>query len=456
MIHHCCDTLLFHNEEAWMKKGDDTLFDVPMGSLHGAELCELIGLAILNELQSVFPPGNCGLYRDDGLAVARKGRRSNMIKTEGRIRAHLEKMGFKITIVSGLSATDFLDVYLDLGLDTFTPYKKPNSKVKYVCRSSNHPPHILEAIPLMVHGRLCRLSKDENAYDNNTSDQLNELKLSGYQVDNLRFEKPRPKVKTRRRKVVYFHPPFCSSVRTNVGRLFRNLVKKHFHPEHRLYKIINKNTVKLSYSCMPSMKTIISAHNKKILREEPKIPTNIEAFGCSCRDKSDCPLDGHCKVSNIIYKAVVTTQPEGGNAPEQHTYIGSTSLEFKKRWYGHTRSFSSEGETGQTALSRFVRKLQNSSKSYALKWSVLRQSRQACKSIKFCSLCNLERKEIAFAEKRNLLNRRNELVTRCPHNRNLFFWVFFLRFVITGCIFYHSRSELASHFHRGLAGIYPL
>ena len=193
MIYHCCDTLLFHNEEAWMKKRDGTLFDVPMGSLHGAELCELIGLAILNELQSVFPQGKCGLYRDDGLAVTRKGRRCNMLQTESRIRNSLEKMGFKITIESGLSATDFLDVYLDLGLDTFTPYRKPNSKTKYVCRSSNHPRHILDAIPAMVHGRLCRLSKDEDAYVNNTPGHMNELKLSGYQVDNLRFEKPGPK-----------------------------------------------------------------------------------------------------------------------------------------------------------------------------------------------------------------------------------------------------------------------
>ena len=172
---------------------------------------------------------------------------------------------------------------------------------------------------------------------------------------------------------------------------------------------------------MPNMKAIISAHNKKILRDKPEANADIDAYGCSCRNKIECPLDGHCKIDNIIYKAEVTIQPDDGGAAEQHTYIGSTSLEFKKRFYGHTRSFMCEDETGQTALSRFVRKLKKSGKEYTLKWSVVKQSKQASKNIKFCSLCNLERKEIAFAVKKNLLNRRNELVTRCPHNRNLFF-----------------------------------
>ena len=33
-------------------------------------------------------------------------------------------------------------------------------------------------------------------------------------------------------------------------------------------KLFNKRTVKLSYSCMPAMKSEISAHNKKILTSE--------------------------------------------------------------------------------------------------------------------------------------------------------------------------------------------
>ena len=54
---------------AWIKKGDDTVFDVIMGSFDGAEICELIGLYLLDKLSSLIGRKNVGLYRDDGLAA---------------------------------------------------------------------------------------------------------------------------------------------------------------------------------------------------------------------------------------------------------------------------------------------------------------------------------------------------------------------------------------------------
>ena len=40
-----------------------------MGSYAGAEMCELVGLFILNHLGKKFGKKNIGLYRDDGLAI---------------------------------------------------------------------------------------------------------------------------------------------------------------------------------------------------------------------------------------------------------------------------------------------------------------------------------------------------------------------------------------------------
>ena len=40
-----------------------------MGSYTGAEMCELVGLFILNHLGKKFGKKNIGLYRDDGLAI---------------------------------------------------------------------------------------------------------------------------------------------------------------------------------------------------------------------------------------------------------------------------------------------------------------------------------------------------------------------------------------------------
>ena len=40
-----------------------------MGSYDGAEICELVGLFILNHLGKSFGKENIGIYRDDGLAI---------------------------------------------------------------------------------------------------------------------------------------------------------------------------------------------------------------------------------------------------------------------------------------------------------------------------------------------------------------------------------------------------
>ena len=41
-----------------------------MGSFDGAEVCELVGLYLLSQLQHLAM--NVGLYRDDGLAITNK------------------------------------------------------------------------------------------------------------------------------------------------------------------------------------------------------------------------------------------------------------------------------------------------------------------------------------------------------------------------------------------------
>ena len=69
MIFHCRRSLLFHDNEPWIKTDNNGDFDVTMGSYDGAELCELAGLFMLNELSKKFDKDNIGLYREEGLAV---------------------------------------------------------------------------------------------------------------------------------------------------------------------------------------------------------------------------------------------------------------------------------------------------------------------------------------------------------------------------------------------------
>ena len=415
IIRHSCKTLMFHNNEPWIKRNSRNFFDIPMGSFYGAELCELIGLLILHKIKDVFDSGCCGLYRDDGLAIVKLQAKCNLIKIEQQVRKNLEHLGFGITIESGLLCTDFLDVSLNLKLDSYNPYKKPNSKLRYVNKNSNHPPNVTKSIPKMVVQRLCRLSKDKATFDNHSREYLDELKSSGYDTENLSFQKPKKRQRKRRRKIIYFHPPFCRSVKTNFGRVFRNLVEKHFTPYHIFYKIFNKNTLKLSYSCLPNIKAILNSHNRKIIDGEPE----PEAKTCNCRRANECPLNGNCLVKNVIYKAEVATTE---NSSENKIYIGSTSRKFKRRFDEHKSSFNNSNKSSK--LAKHIRKLKKNKTKYNIKWKVISKSAQTTPNIKFCVLCNLERIEIDRARGRNLLNTRNELVTQCPHNARLYFDAF--------------------------------
>ena len=71
--------------------------------------------------------------------------------------------------------------------------------------------------------------------------------------------------RNKQHKILWFNPPFRQSVKTNIGKLFLKLVRKHFPRHHKLHKIVNINTLKLSKCCMKNMSNIIRQHNAKVL-----------------------------------------------------------------------------------------------------------------------------------------------------------------------------------------------
>ena len=58
------------------------------GSFDGAEVCELVGLFILNELSITFGKDRVGLYRDDGLILL-KGTRGRLADQTRKKLHHL-------------------------------------------------------------------------------------------------------------------------------------------------------------------------------------------------------------------------------------------------------------------------------------------------------------------------------------------------------------------------------
>ena len=135
IIKHTKKTTLYKDGEPWCKKTSN--FDVTMGSFDGAEFCELVGLFLLSQLQ--YLNINVGLNRDDGLAVTNQTPR-NTDKIKKEICKIFKENGLSITADVNKKVVDFLDVTLNLSTGLYQPYHKPNSKINYIHRDSNHPP----------------------------------------------------------------------------------------------------------------------------------------------------------------------------------------------------------------------------------------------------------------------------------------------------------------------------
>ena len=71
IINHCRKSLLFHENEPWVKKESNENFGVTMGSNNVVEISELVGLLMLSKLVHLFQGNSVGLYRDNGLGVLR-------------------------------------------------------------------------------------------------------------------------------------------------------------------------------------------------------------------------------------------------------------------------------------------------------------------------------------------------------------------------------------------------
>ena len=160
----------------------------------------------------------------------------------------------------------------------------------------------------------------------------------------------------------WFNPPFSKNVKTNIARSFLELVDTHFAIGNKLHKIFNRNTVKVSYSCMSNVKSIITSHNTRIIRKSQ--PQDISAENCNCRNKLICPLQNKCMSKDIVYKATIFT----GNTQDTKHYIGMTSNTFKERYRIHIKSFTHKKYSNETELSKHVWHLKLKKTDFTIKW----------------------------------------------------------------------------------------
>ena len=148
---------------------------------------------------------------------------------------------------------------------------------------SNHPPSIIKNLPKSINERLSTNSKNAQIFNEACPAYAEALKKNGYNT-NLQFEKTctnksNEKNKTRKRNITWFNPPFNINVATNVAKTFLSLIDKHFPKDKKLSKIFNRNTIKVSYRCLPNVK---------------QSPITTIAY-CNCTERKN-----HLKIANYV------------------------------------------------------------------------------------------------------------------------------------------------------------
>ena len=84
--------------------------------------------------------------------------RKNIIKI-------FKDVGFGSDIETNSKVVDFLDITFNLNNGIYKPYKKPNDRLLYINKSSNHPPQIINQLPKIISDRLSRNSSNKEVFN---------------------------------------------------------------------------------------------------------------------------------------------------------------------------------------------------------------------------------------------------------------------------------------------------
>ena len=160
-----------------------------------------------------------------------------------------------------------------------------------------------------------------------------------------------------KRKITWFSPPFSGSVKTNIDKIFLQLLSKNFPTNQKTHKICGRTTVKISYSCIKNIGFIISAHNRSILN------LSVQSYGCNFRVRNICPLKDECLSSKIIYTDNV---PNNTNT-EKNFYSGLADTPFKKQYKNHAKEFKHQKYDNITKLARYIWQLKCNNIKFSIK-----------------------------------------------------------------------------------------
>ena len=115
-----------------------------------------------------------------------------------------------------------------------------------------------------------------------------------------------------------------------------------------------------------------------------------------------------------MYKATLTSDLP--NYP-QKTYYGICETNFKLRYANHLKSFNIEKYKKETQLSNELCKMEEAGASPSVRWEILQKVNSYNSNTKRCNLCLNEKLEIVLNDDNNILNIRNEVISKCRHQK---------------------------------------
>jgi hypothetical protein len=161
----------------------------------------------------------------------------------------------------------------------------------------------------------------------------------------------------------------------------------------------------------------VDGHNKSTL-STTSTTNSLDMCSCPKNNKVLCPLSNKCITASVMYQATVTIKDKTTmNRPPQ-TYVGLAENSFKTRLGNrHKASFNSFDKRNATELSKYLWELKNRNIPYAIKWKLLKRAKPYNCASNRCNLCLWEKHFIICKPKMATLNKRNELVSACRHNK---------------------------------------
>ena len=160
------------------------------------------------------------------------------------------------------------------------------------------------------------------------------------------------------------------------------------------------------------MKSKINQHNKKVLKIKPSEPDDEPVRTCNCPANTECPMNQICLEKDMQYSAEVSSDLRNYGTK---IYKGICSTTWKERFGNHKKAFNHEEYKKDSELSKEIWRIKEMGGNFSIKWSKDSQHPSYKPEIGKCSLCDNEKLAIALFKGKNLLNKRNEIISRCRH-----------------------------------------